>query len=239
MRLAARKLYRQRNKDQINAANRLRRQNPEVREREKARAKIYRQENKEKIEAQIKAWRKRNPHHQKEKNARYNNANRTEIQAKARAKYAADPERARAMYRSKVQNRPEHYKALSKARYRRAVERFRKHRAALETAKTAPAKTPAEARNRTLRRDELFSLVMAAVPKNLPDFIRDDVVTDIIVAVLERKISVENINVEARKFVTSYHREAGTYKTISLDATMAGRDGFRMIDTITQADLPW
>jgi len=81
--------------------------------------------------------------------------------------------------------------------------------------------------------DAAYKLVMQAVPRALPKHMRDDIVANMLLAVLEGNILIDNVAKEAKKFLTAYNREYDTFKTKSLDAPIAGTDGMTMLDTLT------
>lgn len=86
----------------------------------------------------------------------------------------------------------------------------------------------------SLSHNELYSAANKAVSLGLPAHIRDDVIGAIVLAVLEGEMDVEDIRPTAREFVAAYHREAGTYKTVSTDAVVGGTEDLRLIDTLDQ-----
>lgn len=87
-----------------------------------------------------------------------------------------------------------------------------------------------------LSQNDLFATVNRCVPVGLPTHIRDDVVGAMVLAVLEGELSLDQVPKRAREFTAAYHREAGTYSNMSIDAPIAGTDDLRLIDTLTQAD---
>lgn len=68
-----------------------------------------------------------------------------------------------------------------------------------------------------LSQDEIYAAVNAAVPRHLPPFMREDVVSDLILAMLDGAIIVEDIKAEAKRQVTAYNRAYSTWAP-SLDA---------------------
>lgn len=73
------------------------------------------------------------------------------------------------------------------------------------------------------------------MPRHLPQDMRDDLISDIVVACLEEKLRVEDVKKSVQRFITAHNRAAGY--NVSLDAEIG--DGMRMIDFITEDNLPW
>jgi hypothetical protein len=68
----------------------------------------------------------------------------------------------------------------------------------------------------------LFAAANAVVPKSYPAHVRDDVISEIVIAVLEDKITVKDIGKEAPGFMRAYWREYSHYGRVSLDAVIPG-----------------
>src|SRR5690606_311875 len=111
----------------------------------------------------------------------------------------------------------ERYRALW-AKYR-AQKRAGKH----------PETTFGELLNRALNANALYAAANGAVPRSLPPHARDDIVSEIVLAVLDGALAMEDINKAAARFVSSYWKARQLF-TLSLDAPIAGTDGLRMID---------
>jgi hypothetical protein len=79
--------------------------------------------------------------------------------------------------------------------------------------------------------DAILKRVYASLPSGLPNFIRDDVAGEMLLAALEGKLLVENIARSVGEFTKKYNRQFDTFKTISLDAPIAGT-GLRRIDLL-------
>lgn len=87
-----------------------------------------------------------------------------------------------------------------------------------------------EARNSRLLQNELYSAAWAAVPAGLPQHVRDDVISEIVLAVLMEEIRLDQIKASAPKFMAQHYKmHPAKFGPISLDAP-AFRDGGR--DTI-------
>ncbi|MDR6670161.1 hypothetical protein [Rhizobium sp. 1399] len=51
------------------------------------------------------------------------------------------------------------------------------------------------------------------------------------------QLYVENVGKEASKFVRAYNRECDDFKTLSLDAPLAGYDGLTLLDRLADPHL--
>lgn len=105
---------------------------------------------------------------------------------------------------------PEIWRAKDKARYRRYKDK-----------KTI-----------TLSPDEVYNLINKAVSRALPAHIRDDVIAEICLAVLEGKLFIDDIKKEVVKYIRAHNREYDHFKTISLDATITGTDNLTRLDLL-------
>lgn len=83
----------------------------------------------------------------------------------------------------------------------------------------------------TLSPDEVFKLVNKAVSRAIPRFVRDDVMADMCLAILEGKLFIENIGKEAAKFLAAHNRAFDHFKTISVDTVIS--EGVTILDTLT------
>lgn len=92
-----------------------------------------------------------------------------------------------------------------------------------------------EGKIQIMQQNKAFAAASLHVPRHLPQDMRDDIISDIIVACLEGKVKVEDVKKTVPRFVTAHNRAAGY--NVSLDAEIG--DGMRMIDIITEDNLPW
>ena len=83
-----------------------------------------------------------------------------------------------------------------------------------------------------LCQNELYRVANAATPCSLPTDIRDDVVSEMILAVLEGRLGQHQIIHAAPRFVSQHFRAREWAQTLSLDAIVPGTDHLRLIDTI-------
>jgi hypothetical protein len=86
------------------------------------------------------------------------------------------------------------------------------------------------------REAKLLADAKAAVPMGMPG--REDIVMDIVTAVLSRSLTVADIAKRAGEFIRAHNRDNDHFKTVSLNECLPGTDLAR-IDTITKDDLPW
>ncbi len=70
--------------------------------------------------------------------------------------------------------------------------------------------------------EEVYPRAMAAPPSGLPRFIRDDVVNNLCLAILEGQINVNDKAAQAKVFLRAYNREYDTFQTVSLDVQIPG-----------------
>lgn len=90
-----------------------------------------------------------------------------------------------------------------------------------------------------LMTDALYAAAFKAVPKTLPSYVRDDIISDIVVAVLEQRIAEDDIAKRAQEFVKGYWRQFGHIGKVSLDQ-LAFADGKTTVgDNITYDDVRW
>ncbi|MDX8492572.1 hypothetical protein RFN29_13400 [Mesorhizobium sp. VK22B] len=74
-------------------------------------------------------------------------------------------------------------------------------------------------------------------PKNLPRWMRDDIIMDMVIAILEGQTRLEELAAQAAAFVRKHNREYETFALRSIDA----RDdtGRALVDKLTEQHLPW
>lgn len=86
---------------------------------------------------------------------------------------------------------------------------------------------------RSLSQNELYAAVDRAVSRALPPHLRDEIRSEMIVAVLEGDLAEHEITSQvARDFVTAYHRNAGTWAVRSMDAPSHHGEGRTLHETI-------
>jgi hypothetical protein len=72
--------------------------------------------------------------------------------------------------------------------------------------------------------DTVYRVVSRAVSSALPRFMRDDVISSMLLAVLEGELLLENVGTRIKDYLGRYNREYDGFKTLSLDAPMGGTD---------------
>lgn len=133
---------------------------------------------------------------------------------RVKAHYWRDPEASRAKEREKYSRKRELNLERERLRSRRAYSQRK--------ARLSP----------TL----VCGLVEQSVPRTLPPFAREEVVSRIHVAILEGKLLLENVGREVRAYIAAHYREYDTYKTLSLDAPIAGTNGATYLDLLKDRD---
>ncbi|MFK0688010.1 hypothetical protein ACFX5Q_07365 [Mesorhizobium sp. IMUNJ 23033] len=79
--------------------------------------------------------------------------------------------------------------------------------------------------------DTVYRVVSRAVSSALPRFIRDDVISSMLLAVLEGELLLGNVAARVKDYLGRYNRQYDSFRTLSLDAPMAGTD-LRRIDML-------
>ncbi|MEW9615639.1 hypothetical protein AB3G45_17640 [Shinella sp. S4-D37] len=152
-------------------------------------------------------------------------AREAKVRVRIRERWRENPEPFRAKMREIYWADVETTRAKAREKYHRNLdkERARKHRSAMaKKAKREINRSP----------DQIFTLIDKAVPRALPGFARDEIVSSMCLAVLEGKLFIENIGQEARKYLAAYNREFDHFKTASLDTPVNGRDGTTFLDLL-------
>ena len=89
---------------------------------------------------------------------------------------------------------------------------------------------PVSALQNGLWQNGVYIAVERLVPKYLPADIRDDMVMEIIVAILEGAHTVETARKALWTFAPPHYRDR--FKQVSIDATISGTEGLRLIDVL-------
>jgi hypothetical protein len=90
-----------------------------------------------------------------------------------------------------------------------------------------------------LLQDELYRTADLAVPRGLQDHIRDDVKSDIVEAVLDGSLRLEDISREVGKYIAAHFARFSSYKFRSLDQTLFDDDDMTFIDRLTTDDFSY
>jgi hypothetical protein len=90
-----------------------------------------------------------------------------------------------------------------------------------------------------LLQDELYRTADLAVSRGLQDHIRDDVKSDIVEAVLDGSLRLEDISREVGKYIAAHFAKFSSYKFRSLDQTLFDDDDIAFIDRLTTDDFSY
>lgn len=191
---------------------------------------------------QRRRWREKN----KEKIAGYKQKAREQAREYAHARYHQDIEESRRLQRER---RKRKWDAMSEEQREAKREAVRRRRRAATLArpprpkkiKVAPVKRPpvGEVLNKQLMGDVIYATAFKAVPKTLPSYVRDAVISDIYIAVMEDRLAIGDIAKRAPEFVTGYWREFGHMGKVSLDELRYSEGRTTRGDELTYEDLAW
>ncbi|MGQ3041431.1 MAG: hypothetical protein ACT6TH_14495 [Brevundimonas sp.] len=78
--------------------------------------------------------------------------------------------------------------------------------------------------------DPTWASANALVPRGMPDHVRQDVISELVLRRLENPAI--DMRAEVKRVLTDYHRLMGTWRECSIDAPVPGTDRLRLIDTI-------
>lgn len=87
-----------------------------------------------------------------------------------------------------------------------------------------------------LSQNAIYAAASAAVHRGMPPDVRDDILSMIVLAVLEGEFPVEEIAAQAKKFISAHYRQFSKFSTVSIDAVVPGTDNLRLIDTLAADD---
>ncbi len=208
----------------------------------KAAWKRVSRERKDRILAKARQWRQDNLEKRRIKEREYRLASSRNTWAnmspeqKARS-YALARARRSANIDEERRKEREYYRAnVERVRAQWQKSYWRNRQTQLERSRRRSARQRSQ-RQITLSPDAVFRLIDKAVPKVLPRFVRDDIISAMCLAVLDGQLFVENVGKEASKFVRAYNREYDQFKTVSLDAPLAGYDGLTLLDRLVDPHL--
>ncbi|MBX3543609.1 hypothetical protein [Chelatococcus sp.] len=211
-------------------------------ERKKAYMRQWRAANRERVLEQNRAWKKNNRVKLTAYARQYyeNNKEKCREDSKHRVrKYRETPQFK--TYLAEYLSRPDVIKANNK----RAKEWRRNNRetynaykrelyARMKASKARNKLIPiGEALNAALGQNTLYAVALAAVPRTLPHHVREDVISDLVLAVLEGEIAEADLARVAKSFISKHYRDSGFHTTRSLDAPIPGMDGRTYLDTIS------
>jgi len=142
---------------------------------------------------------------------------------------------ARAWKRENRERVREHSRRYRNANQRKEAERLHRYYLAKRGKIIAIEPRYAEARQRELMKIDIYAVARRSLPAGLPAFVRDDVITDVVLAHLEGKLAIGDVPKRAGEFLKSYNRLFDQWKTVSLDATIPGTDGITYMDRVAAA----
>lgn len=90
----------------------------------------------------------------------------------------------------------------------------------------------------SLSQNAIYAAVNSAVPRNFAPHVRDDVISAMVLDVLESKLDITDVARRARSYIAKQYREDRTYTDISLDRSV-GDGGFTLIDIISSDRSLW
>ncbi|AZO23883.1 hypothetical protein EJ070_26505 [Mesorhizobium sp. M1E.F.Ca.ET.045.02.1.1] len=201
----------------------------------------YRARNPEKVRERNRAYRAQNPDKERERNKinqrAYVAKHRDEINARKRQGYGDKDRAAQRRYREKhredVKVRLARYRRENREkllaynrRYYLEVHRERLLAKRLRLISVSTANHSPEG---------LMRAVNAAISPALPRFIKDEIAGEMMLAVLEGTLLLDQIRAKVQEYLRRYNRDYDTFKVLSLDAPIAGTD-LRRIDTLTSRD---
>jgi hypothetical protein len=106
----------------------------------------------------------------------------------------------------------------SQRKYREKMRMLRPMKIPAHPNRSPVRPAPGSAPRTILHADAIYAAAHRAVPRHLPPHVRDDVISEIFLAVLENRIDVDQIGAEASLFIKEYWRAFGGFNTLSLDA---------------------
>ena len=211
----AQRRWRANNRDKV--AEQSRRWRERHKEAQAEAEEIRRDRNKGARNAYQRDWRARNAEHVKAYNRAYL---ATEAGQETQRQWRLNnPE--------KVREAKRRWEAANPEKVREKMRRYHEKRMGGRSAKQALADTL----GMRLNSNAIYGAANEAVPRGLPADIRDDIISLIVLAVLEGELRPDEIATRSREVVRAHYREFSDF-TLSLDAVIPGTDGLRMIDTL-------
>lgn len=132
-----------------------------------------------------------------------------------------NPEKAKAIRDVWRAKRKEHLAAYNIDYDRRHPGRHRRWRAMAkerrERLAAACERTPEESRVSALNADKLFALASKHVSSSLPPWKRDDIIADMVIAMLEGRLAAEDITKKAKEYVSDYNRRFNDFMAVEFD----------------------
>lgn len=208
---------------------------PEQKQKIADRMRAYRANNKDSMLALAASWNARNPERRKEiqlkcqanKKARLLTAKAEGRAVQTRCRWPewekANPERAKAARDRRRQIRADEAKARAALR------------PSTRPARRAKIKQPEPDQvtiGQRLRSCDLYARVDTLISRWLPPDVREDVVSDLILAILEGNVDENPSPAQARAFVTAHYRRFDRFRVRSLDDFVPGSEKCRFVDLV-------
>jgi hypothetical protein len=188
--------------------------------------------NRDKVRERLRRWKANNP----EKIRAYEqNRDKEKMAAYRKQWWAAHPEKWAEALQRWAKSRIE-WRAANPDKVREYKRQYRE-----KQAKLAPVKRPpvGEVLNKQLMGDAIYAAAFKALPKTLPSDVRDAVISDIYMAVMEDRLAIGDIAKRSPEFVKGYWRQFGHQGRVSLDE-LVFEDGARTrLDDVTYEDAVW
>ena len=80
-----------------------------------------------------------------------------------------------------------------------------------------------EVSKQALMQNELYATAAGALPGGLPNFVRDDVISEMVLAVLEGRLTVAAVAGQAKRFLSAHYANYQNRAFVSLDVVKPGR----------------
>ena len=176
-------------------------------------------------------------------NRSYLERNRDKINASRKLWRAENKEKVaarRKAYREKNPEAAAEAQRRSKAKRKAQIAAYQKeYRKRYKAKRQQIAGHIGELRKAELMKNDIYAAASRAVPAYLPRWIRDDVISDIVLGTLEGAIAAESIQTKAKEFVRAHLRNFVDLKTVSLDATIPGADGLTYLDRLADTAMEY
>lgn len=201
----------------------------------------------EKKRQQRKDWKRRNPEKVKASKSAWNARYREREAEKKREKYRNDPfaaaaatERWRSFYDTRFGSDRDALRKYWRENFRRYYAKNRekvleaccRYRLARKAARANTSCVPGEIFRTRLHTNEIYRIASAAVSSRLPNDVRDDVISDLCLALIAGDISVSDVEQFAKTCIRAHFKGRDWHRSISLDAPVRGQSDLRLIDMI-------
>lgn len=178
-------------------------------------------------------YRERNPEKVKEARKRWRENNRDRVRELNRQWAKANPENARAAYKRWARKNPDklagYFRRWARENPEANRERKRRYRARVQAIRQQIAAS-GERQRAALLANDVYAVAAGAVSRDLPRWLRDDVISEVVLSILEGRAEISDATAAA-KAALSRHR-AALYRELSLNVP-AFEGGPDRIDLLT------